>query len=363
MLIFLDTNIFYNNWHLKNAQWGLLSNFIHNTGAVLLLSDLVCEEVQNIQEKQVIESVAAIQAEINKLDKLNESKITFDPSSLIQAYNFKSIVENRIRDVIYLPYDMIEQRPVVHRAVKRIRPFQDEDKGYRDTLIWLSLLHYLRETKNQTEVVFINDNSTDFYNKNEKKFHTDLQNDIQDHALTCSFNINNSLYEFLGKILASEDHAINYEEFNDKYLNENDSLIQDSISDYLEYLPHPEFRQLIIKENGERPELAYSNDHEFEIMEGIEDPELLACKKVSKNSFYINYKFNLRICAISFTIPEPEFEANKTKILLNYQEAEILDHGVVITGFHRIDVIISFNLTTDNLEIDGLSVEHFKFRR
>jgi hypothetical protein len=31
----------------------------------------------------------------------------------------------------------------------------------------------------------------------------------------------------------------------------------------LKHMPHKEFRQLIIKENGERPYLAYSNDHEF----------------------------------------------------------------------------------------------------
>lgn len=361
MLIFCDTNIFYNNWHLKNAQWGLLSNFIHNTSARLIVSELVCEEVQNIQEKESLSAIDAIRAEINKLNKLNAEKAEFDPRALLQTYTFKTILEDRFGEIAYFSYDMIPQKEVVGRAIKRVRPFQDEDKGYRDTLIWLSLLNYLQTIQYQGQLIFINANSNDFYNGG-RGFHADLQRDITQSRVTCTFSIFISLYDFLNKHVVPEEHAVNYEEFYQQYLNTNDRLVQEAVIDNLTYMPHEQFRELFNEEHGPNPELAYSIEHEFEILEGIEDPELIACKKIAGNQFYVNYSFNLRICVISFIIPETEFEKYKLEISKKYELTEMVDHGVKITGFYRIDFITSFNLDIDNEDIDGLSIDYFRVR-
>ncbi len=53
MLIFIDTNIFFRNWKLKNADFSFLFNFITNENGVLLLSELVVSEIESIRNREL----------------------------------------------------------------------------------------------------------------------------------------------------------------------------------------------------------------------------------------------------------------------------------------------------------------------
>jgi galactose mutarotase-like enzyme len=61
---------------------------------------------------------------------------------------------------------------VVKRAIKLVKPFTGQEKGYRDTLIWLSFLSYLKDNDIEGDVAFITNNKHDFFEVKEK---TDLE--------------------------------------------------------------------------------------------------------------------------------------------------------------------------------------------
>ena len=142
--IFLDTNIFYNNWHLKNANFKYLFNYLENNGFRLVISELVCEEVQNIHNRELELSFNELRQVFHKIEKLVDSTNMININALPNViYNFKELLREKARSVEFISYEHINQREVVRRALQKIRPFQEEDKGYRDTLIWLSLLSFL----------------------------------------------------------------------------------------------------------------------------------------------------------------------------------------------------------------------------
>jgi len=55
MKVFLDTNAFYNNWFVDNANFKLLFHYLNNEEFDLLLSNLVAQEVNNIRERELVE--------------------------------------------------------------------------------------------------------------------------------------------------------------------------------------------------------------------------------------------------------------------------------------------------------------------
>lgn len=64
MLIYLDTNIFYNDWFLNQANLKYLFHFIANENSKLIISKVVCEEAENIQKKEQKISLEKLNKEI-----------------------------------------------------------------------------------------------------------------------------------------------------------------------------------------------------------------------------------------------------------------------------------------------------------
>ena len=60
----------------------------------------------------------------------------------------------------YLPYPQVSHEQVVERAVTRRKPFNKSGAGYRDTLIWFSVLELLKA--NRSVVYLVTSNTRDF---------------------------------------------------------------------------------------------------------------------------------------------------------------------------------------------------------
>ena len=178
MLIFIDTNVFFNNWFVSNADFKFLFNYLENTNSTLLLSELVCEEIDNLQNRGIQTIISNLNSEIKKAKKLNKTVPAFDFEQLNTIYSIKEILSVKTSNLKYITYNQIEQSTVVERALKQIKPFQEGEKGYRDTLIWLSFLKYLEENNVSEDVVFITNNKSDFYVAKERAFNPDLAKDI-----------------------------------------------------------------------------------------------------------------------------------------------------------------------------------------
>lgn len=70
-----------------------------------------------------------------------------------------------------LPNPIISMEEIVSRSISRTRPFSAGDRGFRDTLIWLSALDLVNE---QSRVSFVTNNTQDFFSEGSDDPHPEV---------------------------------------------------------------------------------------------------------------------------------------------------------------------------------------------
>lgn len=362
--IFLDTNIFFNNWHLKSADFRFLFNYLKNTDSVLLMSELVCEEVENIRIRELESSIEILKKELKRTKKHNLIPLDFDFDKLsAEEYNIKELLHEKIDKIDFISYENIKQNDVVRRALKKIKPFLESEKGYRDTLIWLSFIEYLSKKEIKDEVIFITNNKTDFFNKDVNDFHDDLKLDIATFKLKCSIKPYNSLYSFITENVDKVKHGITYSELYDEHLCTIDCELEGESLDYINNISESKFKD-ILNNNSLRtfPHINSLLSHSLELMEGVEDPEILSYKPISKDTVYVSSRFNLRICILELTIPTSDYYINRNQIDRSYFEICSDDTQTTLVAYVRTYLDVSFEYNKLNKTIEGFDIETIDFK-
>lgn len=123
-------------------------------------------------------------------------------------------------------YTKIKHKWLVSRAFGPRRPFRDDDRGYRDALIWHSVLHDIASTEHQT--YFVSANTKDF-GDSEGKLHGDLVADLKEAGLNGRVTYMHDLHAFVDKVikpaLEKVPAPVTIEEFEELFEAELDSII------------------------------------------------------------------------------------------------------------------------------------------
>ncbi|PKB88167.1 hypothetical protein A8A01_23195 [Ewingella americana] len=282
MKIFVDTNVFYNNWYLKKADFKFLFNFIGNNQEHLLLSQLVIEEVDNKFQQQF----NAIKNELTENFRKFSSLLPYDinyPLPDESDYSFKAQIDGKVEDAIVFNYDKISQTEVVARAMKQKKPFSKSEKGYRDTLIWLSLLEYIKTIPDSEEIIIISENSSDFFfiENSEIKLHKDLIFDLKKQNIQNKIIPYKSLNEFVKDNIKIELHELN----TPKIINAISHQIEHLAEEYLYSLTSDDLSEAY--ELDDKLSIISSlKVIDVDIFEGEEDLEITAYSKL--NDFNIH---------------------------------------------------------------------------
>lgn len=358
MLILIDTNILFDHWQLKNVDFTFLFNFIKNSDSRLLISELVVQENENNRSKKLQAYKAAILSAVKNINIICEDLVDVDFSPLDKKYTFKEVLEAKLEEnfIEYLDFSMISQRETVTRALAHRPPFKDSEKGYRDTLIWLSLLHYLKKNEVEGEVAFISSNSNDFYNSKKTDLKAELIEDVNSLNLKCNIQIFNSLFHFIDeKVL--DDKLLEEDE-----LYEIEDQIQESTIHVLNKWPIDQLRGSLLERIPQLGELLTIKSHEFEIIEGVEDPGILKAKRIKESKVYVGYSYNFRIVALRVTISLEEFKSNYDILnrLGNYEE--IGEAEIEVEVYPRLFFKSSFEYDTRLKRISGLTVSEVKYK-
>ena len=103
MKVFLDTNVFYNDWFMNSANFKYLFHFLNNEGHELILSKLVVQEVENIRRRDVEICLAEIKKQIRKVQKLNQNRIPYDEGGLgVEEYDLLTLIKKELSALSYL---------------------------------------------------------------------------------------------------------------------------------------------------------------------------------------------------------------------------------------------------------------------
>ncbi|MEB6381611.1 PIN domain-containing protein [Leclercia adecarboxylata] len=338
MLILIDTNIFYNNWKMSSAMFQVLSNFINNTiGNQLILPFVVFEETQ----KKYNEEIEKLQKEISqikgRIKKLSESEFFIDDlNDEIKEFSFQRELLKTFPKTHIISSSYIDNDLLLNKAIFSKRPFRDNEKGYRDALIWNSLTQYLHVEKVKDTIVFITNNSHDFMStdKKTKELHSDLKEDIANLSLDNVFLLYNSLNEFITEHVDQELHSFkhgNIEEIEERYIEAIEDEFDDFTPIHMNNLSLDECASLYESSGFNGSIIRMCKDFNFDVIEGTEDPLMYSGYKLPGNKYAFEYSYNFRMCSFEFCIDTGIYHQNKEIITKEYMNIEI---GQATTKFY-----------------------------
>lgn len=164
MDIILDTNIFRNDFFFKSNDFEVLKDYLKKTDSDFILPEIILEEINGVYRKVLEERIQNFNKAGRELSAiLNKKNEDLDIDIDNQVVVYVDFVQKNlnIKKNKIVPYNNDYLPELVRRAIARQKPFKDEDKGFRDSIIWLTILDYCKKCK-EKQVIFISNNSTDF---------------------------------------------------------------------------------------------------------------------------------------------------------------------------------------------------------
>jgi hypothetical protein len=180
MKVVLDTTVFENGFNARSAEVPLIKSFLIRTKSELCIPSIVHEEALNRLRKRMTEANSKIDS-VHRLTGGVEGfeKIRLDDALRIYAEALKGLFGDLKARV--LPYPVASHEELVKRSLVAKKPFVESGRGYRDALVWHSLLELLRSTSE--DIVFVSQNSNDWCGDRKDALHPDFVGELRDQGL------------------------------------------------------------------------------------------------------------------------------------------------------------------------------------
>lgn len=177
--IYLDTNMLITlKKDLNTPEYQELRDICNNLKIPILVPKLVLDELISFYlNEQLEKNYQKLDSLINKLSyyatseqdinvKINKDKISKDLAKHITTQIKKVGIK-------IIPTPQIELETLINRAVNKIRPFREKDKGFRDTIILYTILNYAKDHSKGNHLFVTNDG--DFEHDDVSKTASDLK--------------------------------------------------------------------------------------------------------------------------------------------------------------------------------------------
>ncbi|MEO8149167.1 MAG: PIN domain-containing protein [Bacteroidia bacterium] len=180
--ILLDSTVLHNDPLFKNPFGRLLLELQIEGRLDIFISKVVWSESLNNYEKQLREIQSAIKKESDALNRITFEN--YDPKlkpleELLSAYTtFYNESFDAGRFVI-VDYEESLLPQLIQRSIKRIKPFTEARQEFRDAIIWMSYVTYIKKNKLKNNH-FITNNKRDFWDDNNTDLHPHLRAEISD---------------------------------------------------------------------------------------------------------------------------------------------------------------------------------------
>jgi hypothetical protein len=169
-----------------------LQIFVEHGLVRVCVPEVVVQEVVRGYKRETNDLVAKLNSlslsKLNKLLRLNlpptskELKASVEP--LIDAYESELRTRLDERRITIVPVPQTGHQMLLTRALENRKPFDGEGKnGYRDALIWHTVLDVCEQAGGIAKVVFITENTSDFCVKKTGELLPELQKEVVDSGL------------------------------------------------------------------------------------------------------------------------------------------------------------------------------------
>lgn len=180
MLVVLDANVFCADFQMSGNAFRVFLTGFRKAGLKPCVPESVVDEVLNKYKENcddLARRAAKLSHDAGRLAGSNLIKVFPDreyTDLLYSEYSTKLAKAILNNGFVQLPYPSISHKDLAQRAVTKRRPFRESDSGYRDSLLWLSVVERL--TKDREPIAFVTNNTRDF--GSEGKLHDHLIEDL-----------------------------------------------------------------------------------------------------------------------------------------------------------------------------------------
>lgn len=366
MWIVLDTNIYFGHWFADSPNFSMLLNLCNNGRHTLLLPEITAQEVNNKYLQSRDKVLNSYESALKDLAKL---KIEVpNTSEQVKAINYDiiDILRSLTGQLSLVGYNEVPHARLIEKALKPKLPFRDGEKGYRDSLFWISVLHHIKQHNYQGEVVFLNQNSKDFFVERggDKVFHPDLQEDIDRMGISARFLIHESIKSFIDTQGGQEAHLFDWTGFYDQHNGTLDSSVGEEAIDYLDSQPLDTIKSLLSSAGYDQRMLDAAFEASFEDWDGVEDSEITNMRNIQPESgeIFIEYKFDFRMLDVKLLMTHTHYYADKYYIE-NNAEADISDDIVEVRLLVRADLAASIIFNPSNDYVSKVEINQVSFRK
>jgi len=168
MLVFGDTTVLRHDFRLTSPVSRVFLEGLRSADSRLCVSEVVIAEAVNLFRVAVTELARSTQHQLERLVRLVPGP-EYPPQRDLgeAATEYRKYLLNLIRATggEVLPYGSIPHDQIVPRAISKEKPFSESGSGYRDFLIWMSVVE--RAQRSNDDVAFISGNTSDFCDGDE----------------------------------------------------------------------------------------------------------------------------------------------------------------------------------------------------
>lgn len=182
-LLVLDANILIRDFWWKSSAFKYLQDRIFLSHAIVIPKISVEESKAHLIRRS--QDLAVRMREKPDSDRLIEQYKNLHNTSTYNNESPKVLGERYeiyIKDKIekfggfIADYPEINTEDILDRSINRIKPFNKGDKGFRDTVLWLSVLELVKKYE---RVSFVSENVSDFADESKKYIHVDLELELK----------------------------------------------------------------------------------------------------------------------------------------------------------------------------------------
>lgn len=351
--IVIDSNIIFSDPLLSKPSFNLLGDFLKSSDSKLFVPEIVVQEVKNTKKKNIDKMHSELIESLNKLNGKTEIDLALNEDNdlnvkIVKEYYRK--FDERLSELnVEIPkYEEINHSKVVEKSLKYKKPFKTSGSGYRDTLIWFTILTKI--ANNKVKTVFITKNSKDFGASNNSKYclHDNLKDDLInnnlniDSVILCR-NLEDFIEEFIKKDFSTLNEIVEKFELDKKeiftnYIDSNSFYVLKSLKANTQELINRCFtkdeRKFIIS-----PRIL--NFHSIRLL------FITSYYQLENDNLFVAYKAELEI-QIEFEVenfPRMMFFEDFSK---SYTISNEFTTENIISYTRFIDLEVTFNFTFDN---------------
>lgn len=200
-MLVVDANVLVRDFWWKGPAPSYLLERLFLMHALVIPEIALAEAANNIERRaeallaRIDESTLTPRL-LGQYQSLFNKETKDDETAKSLSLRYKKYVKALVKrnKGLIAPTPKIPIAKIVERSLKRTKPFNNGDKGFRDTLIWLGVLDIAKE---HHRISFVSENINDFSDSG-KQLHPDLLREVQDIIPEyISFKYFRSLNEFI----------------------------------------------------------------------------------------------------------------------------------------------------------------------